>query len=427
MDYDIICNIGDLMRLISRIHKWLMGLDLWILIPYFLLCTIGVIMVYSASSNIGNPTNYLIKQTIFALLGFAALVAFSHFNLKKMTNKYFIIISLVAFAIALLYLKFFGQTINGAAGWFTFAGISLQPSEFAKLFFVIYMACEITKHQQRLFGASTDEIWGSRSWLRAFQHRNYHLQKWILSMAPQLLVATVFIFLIFIQPDLGGAVINAMIVVIMLMASGILNPKRIAEVGITGLVVITGILLVWIGPKVAQPNSEQNYQIKRITAVLHPFRYSQGIGKQLVNSFYAMSNGSIFGVGLGNSVEKTGYLPEPNTDFIMAVVAEELGLVAILVILVLIAILVSKIVVVGIRDNDIYYSLICFGVATYIMIETTFNIGGVIGILPITGVTFPFISYGGSSIVTLSSGVGMALNVARTQRQRKFEIQLKKA
>ena len=159
------------------------------------------------------------------------------------------------------------------------------------------------------------------------------------------------------------------------------------------------------------------YQVARFVAFLNPFGNASGSGSQLVNSYYAISNGGVFGVGLGNSIQKMGYLPEPNTDFIMSITSEELGLVGVTAILVTLLFLICRIIQVGVRADSLYQTLICYGSATFFTIETLFNIGGVLGLLPITGVTFPFISYGGSSMLILSATVGIIMNISMQQNR----------
>ncbi|KIO95567.1 Cell division protein FtsW [Levilactobacillus brevis] len=150
---------------------------------------------------------------------------------------------------------------------------------------------------------------------------------------------------------------------------------------------------------------------------MNPFEHSQSVGQQLVNSYYALSNGGIFGVGWGNSIQKTGYLPEPNTDFIMAILAEELGLITALAVIMLLFVIILRTTLVGVRSNSTYQALICYGAATYLTVQTLFNLGGVLGMLPITGVTFPFISYGGSSTWTLALVLGLVMNISARQKR----------
>ncbi|MDN3537346.1 FtsW/RodA/SpoVE family cell cycle protein [Limosilactobacillus fermentum] len=160
------------------------------------------------------------------------------------------------------------------------------------------------------------------------------------------------------------------------------------------------------------------YKAARFVGYLNPFGSTSGAGSQLVNSYYAISNGGLFGKGLGNSIQKMGYLPEPNTDFILAVIAEELGLITVILILLGLGIIVCRTIQIGARATNQYDTLICYGVATFILVEASFNIGAVCGLLPITGVTLPFISYG-SSMLVLCFALGLVFNVSRRQRARR--------
>ena len=165
------------------------------------------------------------------------------------------------------------------------------------------------------------------------------------------------------------------------------------------------------------------YMYRRFTAYFNPFQYSNAEGKQLVNSYYAISNGGFIGRGLGNSIQKRGYLPEPYTDFILSVIAEEIGFIGTLVVLSLLAWIICRIILIGIRSKNTYNSLVCYGIGTFMMAEALFNIGGVSGLIPITGVTLPFVSYGGSSMIVLSLSLGIVMNISANQRRNR-EIDL---
>lgn len=140
-----------------------------------------------------------------------------------------------------------------------------------------------------------------------------------------------------------------------------------------------------------------------------------------MNSYYAISNGGLFGVGLGNSIQKRGYLPEPNTDFIMSIISEELGLIGIIIILCLLAFIVCRAIYIGIHSENTFNIMVCYGVATYFALQAFVNIGGVVGFLPITGVTFPFISYGGSSMMSLTLCLGLLINVSAQEKKLQKE------
>jgi cell division protein FtsW len=167
------------------------------------------------------------------------------------------------------------------------------------------------------------------------------------------------------------------------------------------------------------PWIEDSYQFKRLLAFFTPFKLENSGGRQLVNSYYAISNGGFFGVGLGNSIQKKGYLPEPYTDFIMSITTEELGIIGAIIILSILTFLICRIILVGVRSRSAYRSLLCYGIGAWLFIQTVFNIGGMLGILPLTGVTLPFISYGGSSTMMLSIGVGLVMNVSSMEQIEK--------
>ena len=169
----------------------------------------------------------------------------------------------------------------------------------------------------------------------------------------------------------------------------------------------------------SESGTVKSYKLARLVAFIDPFGHANGSGQQLVNSYYALSNGGVFGVGLGNSIQKRGYLPEPNTDFIMAITGEELGLIGVVIIMLLLGIIVWRIIRIGIRSADSFNTLVCYGVATYFAVQAFINVGGVIGWLPITGVTFPFISYGGSSMFSLTLSLGIVLNISADERRRR--------
>lgn len=380
-------------------------LDLFIFLPYIILCILGVIMVYSASANIGiqnggSPKSYLIKQVIFVLVSLGLVFGTTALNLKKIRNQRLLHFLGYLFILVLFGLLAFGKTVNGAAGWIPIGGINIQPAEFAKFYLIILIADAIAKDQ--------DELTISTA-------------KWWQTLRYPLIIVLMILVLILLQPDVGGAAINFTIVFAMLIASGF-SWKR----GVTYLLALVGsayAILMFILVPLSESGRIHSYQLSRITAFVDPFKHATGVGQQLVNSFYAISNGGLFGSGLGNSIQKTGYLPEPNTDFIMAILTEELGAFTTIVVMAVLALIIFRTVLIGIRSSSAYQSLICYGVATYLTIQALFNMGGVVGLLPITGVTFPFISYGGSSMMTLALCIGMVLNISGRQRLERINYQ----
>lgn len=374
-------------------HYW----DSYLLIPYLLLCVIGVVMVYSASAAIrlqngGSPKAYLIKQLLFVIIGIAAMLTTALVPLEKFRQPRFLAFSTLVMFGMLFFVKVFGAAVNGAQGWIRLGMFSLQPAELCKLFLILYLADRFDLYARR--GLKLPGDWQQ--------------------MSPPFIVFVACFFLILIQPDTGGAVINLAIAAVIFMASEVSYKK---SVGSIAAVIIFGYPLLY---KLASMHILSGYQGSRFLAFIDPFGTAKGAGSQLVNSYYAISNGGVFGVGLGNSIQKMGYLPEPNTDFIMAVTAEELGLIGVSVILILLVVLICRIVWLGVRADSMFTALVCYGAAAFMTVEATFNIGGVVGILPITGVTFPFISYGGSSMLVLSLTLGLIVQVSSREKRSRL-------
>lgn len=377
-------------------------LDYHILIPCLLLVILGVILVYSASSDIllvngFKPATYGIKQAIYAIVAFT-LFGIPMFALKLNVFKsrrfvaWFLAISifLLAFLVVLKVIKGSSAAVNGAVGWINLGFISIQPLEIAKLALVIYLAYVLNRRDGKF---QKGHIWQNLS-------------------HPALLSAFMMC-LVIVEPDFGGTAILFMIVLVMFSVSGV--PTKIALswlVGIALIVFLVFFIVVSWNPKFLQ----DSYQFQRLMSFMHPFKLERKGGAQLVNSYYAIHNGGLFGVGLGNSMQKRGYLPEPYTDFILAVAAEEIGAIGAIFIVGLLFYLMWSIMEVGIHATTQFNALICFGVTTIIFTETLFNVGAVLGLLPITGVTLPFVSYGGSSMIVLTASIGLVLNVAANEK-----------
>lgn len=378
---------------ISQIRKNFHYWDYYLMVPYLVLCMIGIVIVYSASSAIemqngGTPTSYLIKQTIYVIMGICCLLFGANYPLKHYRTPRFLRDSTLAMIGMLLFVLVLSHAVNGAKGWINLGVINIQPVEICKIYFILYLSDRMAR-------------------VRA---RNDHF---ISSGGGPWLVVALCLLLIVLQPDIGGMAINVMIVAVLFLACDFRW-----SFGISILLIIP-IMCYLLVEKAVESGLIHGYRMARFVAFLNPFGNASGSGSQLVNSYYAISNGGVFGSGLGNSVQKMGYLPEPNTDFIMSITSEELGLVGVSVILILLMIIICRMIQIGVRSNSMYEMLLCYGSATFILIEAFFNIGGVLGLLPITGVTFPFISYGGSSMLILSFTVGIIMNISIQQNKQR--------
>ncbi|WP_290078411.1 FtsW/RodA/SpoVE family cell cycle protein [Lactobacillus taiwanensis] len=382
-------------------------LDYSILIPYLVLSTIGIIMVYSASSDIllvngFSPSIYMKRQIIYFLAAFLffGIPCFA-LKLKVFKNRKFVLSYLAISGLMLLFLIFLKivshgkAAVNGAVGWINLGFINIQPVEVAKLSLVLYLAFVLSRRDGKFVPG---QIWHN--------------------LFGPTVISFIMIVMVILEPDFGGSAILFMIVFVMYSVSGI--PTKLAVYWLIGL--FAGIVLLMLFLLVWTPGFiKDSYQFQRLLAFVHPFKLEKTGGAQLVNSYYAIHNGGLFGVGLGNSMQKRGYLPEPYTDFILSITAEELGVIGAIVVITLLFFLMWRIMEVGIHAESQFNALVCFGVVTMIFTETLFNVGAVLGLLPITGVTLPFISYGGSSMIVLTAALGLVLNISAAEKKALVE------
>ncbi|MGT2753368.1 cell division peptidoglycan polymerase FtsW [Streptococcus ovis] len=380
-----------------------------ILIPYLLLSVIGLIVVYSTTSalqiqNGGNPFRLVVNQAEFWLISLLVILIVYRMKLSFLRTRSVMTLVILG-EIFLLAISRFFEPVNGAYGWIRLGPIGLQPAEYLKLIVVWFLAYKFSQIQQDVrtydYQALTKGSW-----------RPHRINDWRL-------VSLLFLGLVASLPDLGNATIVALIIVIMVAVSGIgyrwFSSMLLAIVSV-GTVVLGSIRL--IGVDVVAKIPLFGYIAKRFAAFFNPFEDLTDAGHQLANSYYAMSNGGWFGLGLGNSIQKNGYLPEAHTDFAFSIVIEELGFIGASLILALLFFLILRIIVVGIRARNPFNSMMALGVAGMLLVQTFVNIGGISGLIPATGVTFPFLSQGGNSLLIISIGIAFVLNIdAHEKRQ----------
>ena len=388
----------------TLVRRKLRYLNYRIFIPYIILVVLGIVLVYSASSDIllvngFKPSVYGIRQAIYALVAFLFFgIPFFALKIKVFKSPKFVagfLIICILMLLWLVFLRFFHSSaaVNGAVGWINLGFINLQPLEVTKLALVIYLGYVLDHRDGKLVKGKIKD-----------------------NLSHPAILAAFLMCLVIVEPDLGGTAILFMITLVMFSVSGI--PARLALTWLIGIALVIGlvvlIIIIW-NPEFLQ----KSYQFQRLMSFLHPFELERKGGAQLVNSYYAIHNGGVLGVGLGNSMQKRGYLPEPYTDFILSITAEEVGVILTILLVGLLFYLMLEIMNVGIHAVSQFDALICFGVATIIFTEAFFNIGAVLGLLPITGVTLPFISYGGSSMIVLTAAIGLVLNVSANEKMLK--------
>ena len=388
----------------TLVRRKLRYLNYRMFIPYLILVVLGIVLVYSASSDIllvngFKPNVYGIRQAIYAVVAFLFFgVPFFALKIKVFKSPKFVagfLIICILMLVWLVFLRFFHSSaaVNGAVGWINLGFMNLQPLEVTKLALVIYLAYVLDRQDGKF----------TRGRIKT-------------NLSHPAILAAFLMCLVIVEPDLGGTAILFMITLVMFSVSGI--PAKLALTWLIGIALfiwlVVLLIIIW-NPEFLQ----KSYQLQRLMSFLHPFELERKGGAQLVNSYYAIHNGGILGVGLGNSMQKRGYLPEPYTDFILSITAEEIGVILTILLVGLLFYLMLEIMNVGIHAVSQFDALICFGVATIIFTEAFFNIGAVLGLLPITGVTLPFISYGGSSMIVLTAAIGLVLNVSANEKMLK--------
>ncbi|MDT2658353.1 FtsW/RodA/SpoVE family cell cycle protein [Enterococcus hulanensis] len=378
-------------------------LDYSILIPYLILTVIGLIFVYSSTSyllitNDVNPTSLVMNQGIFWVLSLIGISLMYKMKTDVLKSQQLIIFVTYVIFILLIIVLFFGTERNGAKGWIDIAGFTMQPAEYLKIMVVWYLSYILSKRQETI------------------------QDNFVTDMKRPLLLVFAMIFLVAIQPDMGNAAIITLLALILLLASGVnwVYSLIIGGTGILGSVLVIEVLTRF-GSAIF-PGKLQ-YIFSRFESFKNPFKYELDQGHQMVNGYYAMFNGGWFGRGLGNSIEKKGFLSEAHTDFIFSIVIEEVGLIGALVILAILIFMIARIYLVGIRSKKPFNSLICIGIGSLLLLQVFINLGGILGIIPLTGITFPFLSQGGNSLLVLSVGVAFALNISADEKRTKLAIE----
>ena len=389
-------NIKHLLRYILSSSKYI---DFPLLITYLALCFIGLTMVYSASMVAatrgtltgGVPvsgTYFYTRQLIYVIVGFLIVFFIAYLlNVKVLKKPKFQVGMMGIILLLLLATLVIGSEINGSRSWIRLGFMNLQVSELLKIAIILYVPYIIERKRPQIQRDPTTILW-------------------------PILFVGFMIGLVLLQKDVGQTLLISAIFFSIILYSGIgvKNFLRIGFFSLLGLFVVIIIIVVF------RINILPTYLTARFSALENPFNFEDGIGYHLANSLLAIGNGGLFGRGLGNSIMKLGYLPEPHTDFIFAIIAEELGLVGVLIVLGLLFFIVYRAFELASRTSSYFYKLVCVGIASYIGFQTFVNLGGISGLIPLTGVPLPFISFGGSSMLSLSVAMGLLLIVSKQIR-----------
>lgn len=361
------------------------GYDVILLLGVLLLVGTGIIMVYSASSvlaakRFGDNYYFLKRQVLFALFGGVALIICRYvpYTLYKRLVYPFLLSGIML--LVALQIPGWAHEVGGAKRWLRFLGWSFQPSEFAKLALIIYLAYSMSKKQE-------------------------NIKNFTIGFLPHVMVLGCILILILIQPDFGTASVIGLITWLMLFIGGV-KVSYLLTAGVALLPVAYFILI------------NADYRLRRIIAFLNPWKYENDAGYQITHSLMAFGSGGVFGKGLGNSHQKLFYLPEPHTDFIFSVVGEELGLIGVCGIIGIYTVIICVGLRLAMRSSDLFATYLAVGITVAIGVQVIVNIGVVLGLFPTKGLTLPFVSYGGSSLILSMASIGILMNISRRQRMR---------
>ncbi len=356
-------------------------MNITLCVSVILLSLFGLMMIYSSSYvwadyKFDDAFKYVKNQGMFLIIGVVLMYMVSKVNFEKYykhSNKIFA----VCFILLILVL-IFGTERNGSKSWFGIGSFGIQPSEFMKLAMVIFTSKYLYNNRKDIG----------------------NIRKGVI---PILALTLVVFALIMLQPDFGTGLILVMGVIGLLFVGGV-NMKFFLKVGLLGVGGIVALIA-------AAP-----YRLKRILSFLNPWEDPLGSGFQIIQSLYAIGPGGLFGFGLGGSRQKHFYLPEPQTDFIFSIISEEFGFMGVLIVAALFITIIVCAIKIALKCENLFGKYLAFGIIFELGFQALLNLMVVVGLIPVTGVTLPFLSYGGSSLLITLVSIGIILNVSRHQR-----------
>ncbi len=352
--------------------------DLILLFPVLFLLGIGIVMVYSASSalalkSFGSQYYFLKRQAFFAVAGIGVMVVCRNIPYKIFRPLAYPLLVLALVFLVLLLVPRFAVSAGGATRWLKLGIVAFQPSEFARLALVVFLAYSMSKKEERL-----DEF--------------------AIGFVPHVAVLAIMASLIILEPDFGSVIILGCLTWVLLFVGGVRTRY------------LLGALLPLV-PVIYWLMVSAQYRLRRLLSFLHPWAHRSNTGYQIVNSLMAFGSGGLWGTGVGKGYQKLFYLPEPHTDFIFSVIGEELGMFWVLGILVLFAIVIWRGILIARRTPDTFGALLAVGLTTAIGLGACINMAVALGLLPTKGLTLPFLSYGGSSLMLNLASIGILMNI----------------
>ncbi|MCS7459430.1 putative lipid II flippase FtsW [Paenibacillus doosanensis] len=380
--------------------------DFLLLFLTFLLVCFGLAMVFSASMgyvrvvqidpdtkvSVNDPSYLVVRQAIFVAMGTVAMFFCMNIDFRKLKN--WVRPSFIAVVVMLLLVPIIGREVNGAKSWFYIGGFGIQPAEFAKLSVILYLASLISKKEDKF-------------------------QEFRSGLLPALVIVGFISALIMLQPDLGSTMILVMCSAIVIIAGGA-NFKHLFYLGTAGAAAISVVAVA----SLMKPG--KNYRLDRFTSFMNPWNDPLDTGYHLIQSLYAFGHGGFTGAGFGQSIQKLHYLPEAHNDFIFAIIGEELGFLGSSLFLLIYLAFLWRGLFIALRCSDTFGTLAGIGIIGMIGVQALINLGGVTGSIPLTGVTLPLISYGGSSMLVTLVSIGILLSLSREHNKPDKENATKK-
>jgi cell division protein FtsW len=356
------------------------GTDHSILVLSVCLTCLGVVMVFSSSSimavrDYGDSLHFLKRQGGYALIGFALMALLMRVDLQVLRKAAWPVLCLCALLLLAVLIPGVGKRVGGAARWIRIAGVTFQPAEFAKIGLVLFMAHSLARKQEKV---------------KSFK----------LGFLPYMIILAVLLGLLLVQPDLGSALTIGIVAITMLLVAG----TRLSYLVGAGLIALPFLYFMVMSV---------DYRRRRIMAFLNPWEDPSNTGFQIIQSWIAFGSGGAFGQGLGESKQKLFFLPEAHTDFIFSVIGEELGFIGVIVIAAMFMLLILRGIKTSLHAPDEFSCFLAFGITLLIGMQAFANMAVVMGMVPTKGLALPFLSYGGTSLVTTLGSIGLLLNVSR--------------
>lgn len=355
--------------------------DKVLLIAVIIISLFGALMIYSASYvwaeyKFDDPYKFLKSQCIFLAVGYVIMILVSKFNYHNYKHLANIIFGICLLMLILVLIPSIGTVRNGSRSWFGIGGFGIQPSEFTKLGLIMFTSKYLTNNSREL----------------------KDIKKGVF---PILAVLILVFGLIMLEPDFGTGVVIVMTIIVLLFVSGV-KMNFFIKIGIVGIIGV--VVLILVAP----------YRMERIISFLNPWSDPLGSGFQIIQSLYAIGPGGLLGLGFGNSIQKHFYLPEPQTDFIFSIISEEFGFMGVLIVSTLFITIIYRGFKIAMNCEDSFGKYLAFGITFGIAFQTILNLMVVVGLIPVTGVTLPFLSYGGSSLLISLTSIGILLNIGKT-------------